>query len=139
MTDDQKKARARGGQEGKLEIILAWNSTRDIDLYVTCPTGQVLWARALTACAGELDIDANGSGNAKVGDPVEHAVYPQPGRGTYRVAVGNCERSGPAESYRLTVIYEGKVIRQVSGTAPVTGFVNGCGTPIPAVEFSIPP
>jgi len=63
--------------------------------------------------------------------------------GSFRVAVANCEGSGGAEPYRVTVIYRGQVIRQASGTAPVTRFGllfgQGCGTPQNAVEFRLPP
>lgn len=142
-SEDQRRARERGGREGQLEIVVAWSSRRDLDLLVTCPTGETIHARTPRACGGALDIDANGSGNARVDDPVEHVVFAAPPMGNFRVAVANCEGSGGAEPYRVTVIYKGEVIRQASGSAQVTRFGlffgQGCGTPQAALEFRLPP
>lgn len=140
LTEDQKKVRDRGGKEGKLEVILSWAGLHDLDLYVTCPSGEKIWAKALSACGGQLDIDANGSGNPKVTDPVEHVAFGQPPRGKYRVEVANCERAGTPDPFRLSVVYEGKVIRQLAGMSPVTDANHSfCGRPALVLEFTIPP
>ena len=121
--------------------MLAWSSLSDLDIYVTCPSGETIWARQLNACGGALDIDANGSGNAKVPDPVEHVTFPVAPPGTYRVAVANCEYDGPSEAFRITVIHRGRVIHRVPGGSPVTrsSGTAGCGTPRQVLEFRIPP
>jgi hypothetical protein len=49
----QKRVRERGGEEGKLEVTLAWSGVHDIDLHVTCPQGEKVWAREMSACGGQ--------------------------------------------------------------------------------------
>lgn len=142
MTEDKRNVLGRGGQAGALEITLAWGSQNDIDLQVTCPSGAVIFAKNLSACGGTLDIDANGSGNRKVGDPVEHVVFADPMPGQYSVAVANCERFGlPAEPFRLTVEYQGRVTHQIKGVSNTTAKNPAlfCGAFASVLNFSVQP
>lgn len=127
--EDRRRVEERGGQKGRLEFILAWDNEADLDIVVTCPNGSVIVAGRPSGCAGgRLDLDANGSDNAggriiMLPDPVEHVVFTgNPPLGTFRVAVRmfpyhTQPRPRPgAAGYRLTVLYDGKVIAEKSGT-----------------------
>lgn len=127
--EDRRRVEERGGQKGRLEFILAWDNEADLDILVTCPNGSVIVAGRPSGCAGgQLDLDANGSDNAggriiMLPDPVEHVVFTgNPPLGTYRVAVRmfpyhTQPRPRPGSAgYRLTVLYDGKVIAEKAGT-----------------------
>jgi hypothetical protein len=138
--------RAQQGQEGELEFILAWDGTDDLDLLVTCPSGEQIWAREMRACGGTLDIDANGSRNPKTTTPVEHVTFPGSApHGSYEVAVANCELIGtrPPRPFRVRVLWRGQEIETVRGTAPTDrlglGLGEGCGSQRHVVTVDIPP
>jgi hypothetical protein len=137
--------RAQQGQEGELEFILAWDGTDDLDLLVTCPSGEQIWAREMRACGGTLDIDANGSRNPKTATPVEHVTFPGSAHGSYEVAVANCELIGtrPPRPFRVRVLWRGQEIETVRGVAPADrlglGLGEGCGGERPVVTVDIPP
>lgn len=84
---DERLAREEA-TEGELDITLAWNSLGDLDLHITCPTGDLInYAnRISTDCSGTLDVDMN-VGSGGVPDPVEHVYFDAPLPGDYEMMV----------------------------------------------------
>lgn len=92
----------RGAQRGDLTFTLVWDGSDDMDLHVTCPTGQKVGFRNRRACNGWLDVDAN-AGTA-VNDPVENIVFNDPQTGTYRILVVlHTSRTGTPRPFRVRV------------------------------------
>ncbi|WP_165837486.1 hypothetical protein [Zavarzinia aquatilis] len=126
VAEDRRRVEERGGAKGRLEFILAWDNAADLDLHVVCPSGQMIWSRQPSGCgSGRLDIDANGYANAGglvlVPDPVEHITFSgNPPLGDFQMKVRiypDPQRPRPpTASYRLTVLYDGKVIAERRGT-----------------------
>jgi hypothetical protein len=136
---EEQHARERGAQRAPLEVFLAWKSRADLDLFLKCPSGGVIWARNLSACGGRLDLDANGSGNPRTSDPVEHISITNPEQGTYSIAVANCETLGAAEPFHAWVVHRGRTIAEKRGTSPTAPRTsNDCG-PVGILEFVLPP
>ena len=88
----------RGGQLGDLNFALFWNSTDDLDLHVTCPTGERVYYGARSVCGGTLDVDAN-VGGSLLDDPVENIFFssPPPGQYEVRVHLYSDRSSGPRQ------------------------------------------
>lgn len=126
VAEDRRRVEERGGAKGRLEFILAWDNAADLDLHVVCPNGQMIWSRQPNGCgSGRLDIDANGYANAGglvlVPDPVEHITFSgNPPLGDFQMKVriypDPRRPRPPTASYRLTVLYDGKVIAERRGT-----------------------
>ena len=75
-----------GGEIGAVNVILSWQGTADLDLWVECPSDMTISYLDRHACGGELDIDAN-SGSV-MDSPVENIVFAEaPESGSYRVTV----------------------------------------------------
>jgi hypothetical protein len=117
---DVARARDQGARSGRLQIILAWDDTNDLDLYVQCPGGGEINYSTRQACEGELDTDAN-AGMPVTPRPVENVVFGRaPASGSYRVLVHHFPRSvgaaGPQVSgFRVTILQEGRPDRVVTG------------------------
>ncbi len=132
---DAERAARAGGQTGRLQIILAWDNTNDLDLFVQCPNGQILGPDNLRACGGTMDVDANmGGGNPGSPNitttPVENAVWPAPAAGTYRVFVNPCcgrLREPAGSPFRLTIRQQGQPDRIIRGNAVEPGPSRGPG------------
>ncbi|WP_149541239.1 hypothetical protein [Siccirubricoccus phaeus] len=113
---DLERAQREGGQTGRLQIVLAWEGRADVDLHVTCPNGQRLFWGARAVCGGQLDVDANAE--RQMAQPVENAVWANPGSGTYRVEVENYAPNGSNNvPFRITIRQEGRPDRVVTGVA----------------------
>ena len=104
----------RGASRGDLNFALQWSTSDDIDLHVTCPTGERVFFRNKTACNGTLDLDANMRSQGIVADPVENVVFEPAMTGIYvvqahlykertpgpkRVVLTVLRRDGPSQSY----------------------------------------
>ena len=106
---------------GKLAFSLTWNSKDDLDLAVTCPSGESVSFRTKkqVVCGGKLDIDANTGGN--ISDrPIENIYFEtvQPGR--YEVTVRmHFSRSRLPQSFSLRAKPENGEARVVSGNVSV--------------------
>ncbi len=75
-----------GGEIGAVNVILSWQGTADLDLWVECPSGMTITHANRQACGGELDTDAN-HGPA-MDSPVENIVFADaPESGSYKVTV----------------------------------------------------
>lgn len=76
-----------GAQRGDLTFSLLWEGRDDVDLHVTCPTGQTLYFRNRRVCAGTLDVDSNAGGSVATDAPVENIFFNGPQAGTYKIRV----------------------------------------------------
>lgn len=88
----QKAKQAKKGV-GALAIALMWDHSdssrkNDLDLYVTCPSGEVIsYKMKKSKCGGELDVDMQKSASK----PVENIVWTKNApKGTYKIRVHNC-------------------------------------------------
>jgi hypothetical protein len=118
--DDQQRVKERGGQQGKLQVTLAWDDRNDLDLYVVCPNGEEINWRAANRqrCGGKLDIDANNGREPLTDRPVENVFWDDPQPGRYKILVQNYKRNGaPQSPYRITIRQEGKPDRVIRGIA----------------------
>jgi hypothetical protein len=133
-TDDQQRVKERGGQQGKLQVTLAWDDRNDLDLYVVCPSGEEINWRAANRqrCGGKLDIDANNGRGPLSETPVENVFWDDPPPGRYRILVQNYKRNAaPQSAYRITIRQEGKPDRVIRGVA------RAGEPPRPADEFEV--
>jgi hypothetical protein len=74
-----------GAQRGELNFALIWHNTDDLDLAVTCPSGERISFTNRQVCGGRLDIDANAG--ARTSTPVENIYFETATPGTYRINV----------------------------------------------------
>jgi len=75
-----------GAKIGPVTVSLLWNTTDDIDLYVTSPLGDtVYYGNKISYSGGELDVDRQV--DTFVVNPVENIYWDNPPRGTYTVKV----------------------------------------------------
>jgi hypothetical protein len=115
--DDADRARREGGQEGRAQIILGWDTRDDLDLSIVCPNGQMIWYQQRQACGGTLDIDRN-VGNNRSRTPVENVFFDNPMPGTYEVRVHQYDHVERAETpYRVTIRIAGQPDRVIQGVA----------------------
>lgn len=112
---------------GDVEVTLTMGEATDLDLYVTDPTGVVVYFGNTNAFSGgHLDLDANAACSSNVGVDNEHIYWPA-GRapvGRYRVHVAHyqsCIQNRPV-AYRVTVSACGE-------TAVFTGRFDGTSRP----------
>ncbi len=117
-TADENRAQQRGAQRGKLTIILAWDDRNDLDLYVRCPAGGVIFYQNRNACGGQLDVDANGDQRTADVQPVENVFFAAPAPGAYRIAVDPyAMRVGRTTPFRVTVQQDGRPDQVITGVA----------------------
>lgn len=118
---DAQRAERQGAGTGKLQIILAWDDTNDLDLRIVCPSGLDINFIRRELCGGRLDIDANGDVRSLTSSPVENVFFIDPPPGQYRVVVDPYGmRARPASPFRVTIRREGRPDQVIQGTA-----VNG--------------
>lgn len=106
---------------GDVQVTLRWSSLADLDLSVTDPAGDtVTYANPAVASGGRLDRDANYPCSTATTSPVENVFWPPGGApyGSYLVSVTYRTGCGiePAQSYQLTVLFGGEVVKQVNAT-----------------------
>lgn len=132
---DAERAREQGGQSGRVQVILAWDNESDLDLFVSCPDGDIVSYQSRKGCGGgELDIDRNAQAPLR-SDAVENIVWPEKApAGRYGISVehnGHLQRTPQPSSFRVTVRVEGQPDRSFSGrVAP--------GTRVPVGSFDVP-
>jgi hypothetical protein len=100
---------------GDVQFTLRWNSSADMDLAVTDPTGaRVSFASTSVPSGGQLDVDANA--NCGSVDPSVENVFWPPGTapaGTYTVEVSlfsDCDNG--AQDFQLTAVVAGQTQTQ---------------------------
>lgn len=87
----------RGGQTGEVQVSLFWNNVNDLDLHVTCPSGErVSFGNKSSSCGGSLDVDMN-AGGSHSNRAVENVVWAVAPRGRYVVQVNNYANHGAAD------------------------------------------
>lgn len=120
--DADRRITERGAERGDLNFVLEWSTTDDIDLEVTCPTGQVISYKNPTDCNGTYDLDANVKRDTAIEDPIENIVFQPAQPGLYKVrahlkgirtdgdktvTLHVLRRDGPSQSYS-GVVSEGR-------------------------------
>jgi hypothetical protein len=108
-------------QTGDVQVMLIWSSTNDLDLWVTDPSGEIIYySHNASQSGGELDVDANaGCAAPLTSQPVENIFWPTGGapRGKYTIEVQyyeQCETIAPID-YQVTLLVDGEV-GEFSGT-----------------------
>lgn len=126
-----------GGERGRVNVTLAWDSDADLDLRVTCPNGQEIFFNQRGACGGALDVDMNavGGGGPMSDEPVENVVWDgsaAPGR--YIVRVDNYDSRSDGDNatpfrLRITNGDESEIIE---------GSIREDDGPVAYYEFVVP-
>ncbi|MEX0282140.1 MAG: hypothetical protein AB3N13_13235 [Arenibacterium sp.] len=94
--DVERRIDERGATRGALNFSIAWAGPDDVDLHVTCPSGETINYRKTQACGGALDLDANARRARAINDPVENVVFETAApRGLYKVRVHLYDRRSP--------------------------------------------
>ncbi len=106
-----------GYESGSLQITLHWNTTADVDLYVTDPAGETLsFQRRRSQLGGHLDHDGRGACNTDVDhNTIEnlHWETVEPPKGTYEVAVqyfGECNSNAGLTEVTLSVAVKNNLL-----------------------------
>lgn len=122
-TDVQTRIVARGATLGALNFVLEWDSTDDIDLFVTCPEGETISYSNRQGCGGRYDLDANVARNSAIADPAENIVFENPARGLYKVRAHlRDNRTGGTKTVTLHVLRKDGPSQSYTGTlAPGQG------------------
>lgn len=117
QNDDADRARREGAQEGRVQVILGWDSRDDLDLSIVCPDGTVISYMQRQGCGGTLDVDRN-VGNQRTRTPVENVYFDNPIPGTYQVRVHQYDHVDRQETpYRVTIRIAGQPDRTITGVA----------------------
>jgi hypothetical protein len=123
-----------GARTGAVTVTLMWDSNADLDLAVTCPSGETISYGNGRACEGELDVDMNYGSNHS-NQPVENVVWPGAApSGSYQIGVRRPSArgdDGQATPYRVRVVMNGE-------TTIHEGEVSRDGTLPPPIEFEVP-
>ena len=126
ITETDKIIADSGAKIGPVTVSLLWNTTDDLDLYVTSPRGDTIYfGNKNGSSGGHLDVDRQVT--TFVANPVENIYWSNPPRGTYTVKVNvfNKRSSGYIPIKVRTVINgESKIytLNLSSGTTTVTTF-----------------
>jgi hypothetical protein len=99
---------------GDVQITLIWNSTNDLDLWVTDPQGALIYYNARDSVSGgELDVDANPGCQNLTSQPVENIYWPsgQAPAGKYVVAVNYYQQcdTRAATPFTVRMLVDGQV------------------------------
>ncbi|WP_295606520.1 hypothetical protein [uncultured Lamprocystis sp.] len=97
IIETQQRVQQAGGKSGLVQISLMWNNRNDLDLYVTDPTGEIIYfSHKKAGSGGELDVDRNVGGETET--PVENVVWTNsPPDGDYQVHVRFFAKKNGAE------------------------------------------
>lgn len=139
VTDAERRVDEAGGALGNVNVILTWNTTDDLDLYIECPGGveRIYYGNA-NACGGTHDVDANRSSNSATDHGVENIVFAErPPAGTYRVLV---DLHALRDESRQTTPFMVEVVMERDGQREVLHSVEGQArkTVEPFLEFQMP-
>jgi hypothetical protein len=106
-----KRVEINRGHIGAVNVILTWNTEDDLDLSVTCPTGEEIYFNDKQKCGGTLDVDANSNSN-RMNNPVENITWPDGAApaGTYKVDVNPYTRrgSGGPIDFKVELLIKGQ-------------------------------
>jgi hypothetical protein len=124
-----------GGTIGAVNVILSWHTLDDLDLHVTCPSGEQIYYSNKNKCGGVLDVDMNSSsGTNKSTSPVENVTWPVGAAqaGTYKVEVDPYRRdsSQPIE-FKVELLINGQKKEEYSRHFDAPGKMS-------VFEFTLP-
>lgn len=111
-----------GVSGGDVQVTLQWNSTANLDLYVTDPTGFVIHhAAPVSPTGGRLERNANSPCSVAAAPATENIFWPTgtAPSGTYSVRVdytNECVVGQGPVNYTLTVRNNGAIISQQNGS-----------------------
>ena len=100
---------------GEITVSMMWDSEDDLDLHMQTPDGSEIYYGNREAGGGNLDVDANTSGNM-MANPVENIYFTSPEGGEYSIwIIDYSDRSDGTTNYvvRVTV---GDQSQQFTGT-----------------------
>ncbi len=128
---------------GDIQITLRWNSTADLDLYVTTPDGSIIsFAQPTSTDGGTLDVDANAGCDPieTVSPPVENVFWPTGGAptGTYAVQLNyfsECEGGVGPQDYTVEIKVDGRELGPFRGTVQVAA--GGLGEFVDVHTFTV--
>jgi uncharacterized protein YfaP (DUF2135 family) len=105
-----------GAKSGDVQISLMWNNFNDLDLHVVAPSGErIHGGNRISACGGELDVDANVRPDTK--KPVENVVW--------STESGESTAEAPGGTYKVYVHhYKKHKKRKTKDPTPYTVLVN---------------
>lgn len=110
----KERVKNAGGKiEGDLCCRLAWDYKDDLDFHMLEPNGGHIYfinRRRLSACGGELDLDANGADGFKA-EPAENIVYGDQRRmkeGVYELLVHNYSRRSDEAGFKVEIEFGGQ-------------------------------
>ena len=102
LIDDARALLVGGG--GDVQVSLTWNTTADLDLWVTDPAGErIYYGNRTSASGGQLDVDdTSGFGPENIFWPTNGAPA-----GTYTVQVDHYAGASPS-AWRVTTVVAGR-------------------------------
>jgi hypothetical protein len=120
----RKRVLAAGGQYDDVDVrvSLIWDNRNDLDLHVTCPSGEkIFFGHKHSACGGALDVDRNVRGETDT--PVENVRWSKgtAPTGTYRVMVQNYafhEQDHAPTPFRVEIEVDGELHYHEGTSAP---------------------
>jgi uncharacterized protein YfaP (DUF2135 family) len=130
-----------GNGTGEVQVNISWNSSADVDLYVTDPVGEeIYYAHRGSHSGGQLDIDSNAACNSD-GPRAENIFWPfgiVPPKGDYNIRVNYWSACGEESTdYVVTIRTKGgtPVIYHGHLTGPGVGGGAGAGIRVGDVRY----
>lgn len=125
-----------GAKTGDVQVSLMWHNGNDLDLYVRCPSGEVIaFAHKQSQCGGTLDVDMNAA-PPLVMKPVENIFWPKGSapHGQFQVQVHHFANFGFRDPthFQVAVKIDGK-------TTILRGVVSNGQAPVHVHAFNYPP
>ena len=106
----------------KVDVSLLWNNLNDLDLYIKCPDGElVYYMNRKSKNGGQLDIDRNVQHQEKTSSPIEHILWTDKAPvGKYEIILnlaGHHQKDKLSENeYQIIIdINNGTEIRKIIG------------------------
>lgn len=106
----------------KVDVSLIWDNLNDLDLYIKCPDGELIYyLKRKAKNGGQLDIDRNVHNKIKTLNPIEHITWENnPPKGKYEIMV-NLANHDPKYIYSdnkyevIIALNNGEEIRRIAG------------------------
>lgn len=130
IQDDLARRIPTDVQRGQfLEVTLAWDGPADLDIFVRCPSGQVIDFNSKQACGGKLVEDENSGGGRSDSRPVEHVIWADaaPPPGVYTVGINLYSRHADVRTsipFEIAIWKNGRVVRAQRGETSATSVLQ---------------
>lgn len=102
LTEVDKRLDKTDANFGMLNFTLVWNTSDDLDLFITCPNGgkiSYLNKTSIQNGCGSLDVDRNSRSSGVFLDPIEHIIVDEASLGDeFILEVGRHARNGSSAS-----------------------------------------